>query len=293
MKNVILVKPYGYCEGVKRAIEIAHKAREENPEKNVYVLGDLVHNHFVREELYSLKIKTLISDDPKSYKSIIQSFKSDEDVAIYSAHGASEKFKKICAKRKIKVYDATCSIVQHNYDRVKEELNNKHQVIWIGDEFHEEANVVFSMGKKVQPYYSLALNNYLNITDKSPYVANQSTLAQSELTDLYEKIKEKKPNARFSNEVCSVARERQENVAKLPSDTDCIVVVGDLTSSNTKRIALVAKETHPEAEVIKVTSLDDLKIGMLENHTNIAVTSGAATPDEVVEEIYEAIKNLD
>ncbi|MCD8204750.1 MAG: 4-hydroxy-3-methylbut-2-enyl diphosphate reductase [Coprobacillus sp.] len=293
MKNVTLVEPYGYCDGVKRAIEIAHKAREENPDKNIYVLGDLVHNHFVREELYSLKIKTLISDDPKSYKSILQSLRSEEDVVIISAHGATDKYRKICAKRKVKVYDATCPIVQHNYDRVREEINNKHQVIWIGDEFHEEANVVFSMGKKVQPYYSLSLNNYLNITDRSPYVANQSTLAQSEIEGLYENIKAKKPNARFSNEVCSVARTRQENVANLPEETDCIIVVGDLTSSNTKRIALVAKETHPSAEVIKAVSLEDLKTGMIEDHTNIAITSGAATPDNVVREIYEFIKTLD
>ncbi len=136
MKNVILVEPYGYCEGVERAISISHKAREENPDKNIFVLGDLVHSHYVREELYSIKIKTLISDDDKSYKSLLQSFKSDEDIAIYSAHGINEKFRKICEKRKIVAYDATCPIVAHNYQRVKEEVNNKHQVIWIGDEFH-------------------------------------------------------------------------------------------------------------------------------------------------------------
>ncbi|MCD8204173.1 MAG: 4-hydroxy-3-methylbut-2-enyl diphosphate reductase [Coprobacillus sp.] len=293
MKNVTLVEPYGYCEGVKRALAVAHKAREENPEKNIYVLGDLVHSHYVREELFSIGIKTLISDDQKSYKSIIQSFKADQDIAIYSAHGASEMFKRVCNKRKLKVYDATCPIVKANYEKVKEEIKNKHQVIWVGDEFHEEAIVALSMGKKVQPYFACDMNNYLNIRDKSPYVACQSTLAQSEIDGFYKTIKEKKPDARFSREVCPVARTRQENVINLPSDTDCIVVVGDLTSSNTKRLAVVAKESHPEAEVIKVVSLEDLKLSMLEDHQNIAVTSGAATPPNVVESIYEAIKALD
>ncbi len=149
------------------------------------------------------------------------------------------------------------------------------------------------MGKKVQPYYACEINNYLNIRDQSPYVATQSTLAQSEIDDFVNKIKAKKPDARFSGEVCPVARERQENVINLPMDIDCIVVVGDLTSSNTKRLAVVAKESHPNAEVIKVTSLEDLKTSMINDYNNIAVTSGAATPPEIVESIYEEIKALD
>ena len=99
------VVPSGYCKGVVNAIKLAKQTRAENPDEKIYILGMLVHNSFVSDELASLGIITL--DDSVAGKEELLD-KVDEGIIIFTAHGISDRIKNKAAAKGLKYVDATC-----------------------------------------------------------------------------------------------------------------------------------------------------------------------------------------
>ena len=99
------------------------------------------------------------------------------------------------------------------------------------------------------------------------------------------------PNARISNEICPTTRQRQEAVINV-KEVDAIIVAGDKVSSNSNRLYELAKASHPNAFVIMVSDANELPIDELQNKNHIAISSGASTPSDVIDEIYYKLVNL-
>ena len=136
-------------------------------------------------------------------------------------------------------------------------------------------------------YDTQLLINYYLITDKNPYVINQTTLNYKDLNKYYSDILKHIPGARIENEICAATRLRQEAVTKIEKDTDLIVVVGHQKSSNSNKLFEIAKSHFPSAFVVMVNDLNDLKnIEAIEGKKKAAVISGASTPQYVVDDIY-------
>lgn len=281
--KVILVKPQGYCAGVMNAIRIAYLAKSENPDKNIFVLGALVHNQTVINELKRNGIETLESiNDIETIKKLKQG-----DVLIFTAHGHDEKLDKIAEEQGLIIYDATCPKVRDNMNKIKAEIEANHQVIYIGQKGHKETNAALSISNNVSLYDTKLLINYQFITDKSPLVINQTTLNFFSLKDIHEDIKKHIPDARIENEVCAASRLRQAAVANIDKDCDLIIIVGDKMSSNSQKLYDIAKANFNDALVIMVHDLEDLKANYnIEGKKKAAISSGASTPNEVVEDIY-------
>ena len=108
--KVEILKPCAYCAGVNNAINIALKARQEHPNKDVYVLGMLVHNNFVVRSLQKQNILSVssINDIP------------DGSVLIFSAHGHKEELDEVAKKKNLIVYDSVCPKVLSNIKLIKE-----------------------------------------------------------------------------------------------------------------------------------------------------------------------------
>ena len=281
--KVILVKPQGYCEGVMNAIRIAYLAKSENSDKNVFVLGALVHNQTVINELKRNGIETLESgNDIETIKKLKQG-----DVLIFTAHGHDEKLDEIAQSQGLIIYDATCPKVRDNMNKIKQEIKAGHQVIYIGQNGHKETNAALSISQNVSLYDTKLLINYQFITDKSPLVINQTTLNFFSLNAIHEDIKKHIPEARIENEVCAASRLRQAAVADIDKDSDLIIIVGDKMSSNSLKLFDIAKENFKESMVIMVHDLKDLKNYNIEGKKKAAISSGASTPNEVVEEIHQ------
>ena len=281
--KVILVKPQGYCAGVMNAIRIAYLAKSENPDKNVFVLGALVHNQNVIEELKRNGINTLESgNDIEAIKKL-----KPGDVLIFTAHGHDEKLDNVAKEQGLIIYDATCPKVRDNMNKIKVEIEAGHQVIYIGQQGHKETNSALSISPNVSLYDTKLLINYQFITDKSPLVINQTTLNFFSLNAIHEDIKKHIPEARIENEVCAASRLRQAAVADIDKDCDLIIIVGDKMSSNSLKLYDIAKENFKESMVIMVHDLADLRNYNIEGKKKAAISSGASTPNEVVEEIHQ------
>ena len=279
--KITILKPKGYCAGVARAIEIALKARKEHLDKDVYVLGMLVHNHHVSELLKKNNVLIINSlDDIK-----------DGSVIVFNADGHTEEEMNKAIEKNLIIYDAVCPKVLNNLNKIKDELSKGHQIIYIGQSHHQETQIALSISKDVILYDDKEGIDYSLVKDDSPFVLNQTTLNSLDIVNLYKDITNHIPNARISNEICPTTRLRQQAVYNV-KDVDAIIVVGDNMSSNSKRLYEIAKFAHPNIDVVMVSDLSQLDLNQFKNKNNIAISSGASTPSDVIDEIYEALINL-
>lgn len=287
--KVTLLSPKGYCAGVTNAIKIAYQVKSVNKDRPVYILGMLVHNQIVIDELEKAGIKTLhrnsISDE-----ALLESL-DDGSVVIFSAHGHKKQLDELAKEKHFIIYDATCPKVKRNLDIIEEEIKNNHQVIYIGHKDHPEALAALSLDEKVFFYDIKSSFNYKQVKDKSPLVINQTTLNTKELKEIYIDIIVNKPKARIANEICATTRLRQEALINLNEDIDLIVIIGDRASSNTNRLLEIAKSSHPNVTSILISNLEEIKKIDLPYH-HVAVASGASTPSEEIDKIVNYLKNL-
>ena len=282
--KVSLIKPQGFCSGVLKAVSIAKKARAEHPDKNVYILGMLAHNKTLTDDLAK---EGLITLDDKDEFAAVDSL-NQGDVLIFTAHGHGDEIEKRAKEKGLIIYDATCFKVKSNLEKIKKEIEQGHQVIYIGQKGHKETNAALSVSENVSLYDTQILINYYLITDKNPYVINQTTLNYKSLDKYYFDILSHIPGARIENEICAATRLRQEAVTKIENDTDLIIVVGHQKSSNSNKLFEIAKSHYPNAFVVMVNDLAELKeLKDIEGKKKAAVISGASTPQYVVDAIYD------
>ncbi len=285
--KVSLIKPQGFCSGVTRAVSLAYKAKEENPNKNIYILGMLAHNQSLIDDLNRDGFITLEGCDKKNISNLNRG-----DVLVFTAHGHSEELDVIAKDKGLITYDATCFKVKDNLNKIKREISDGHQVIYIGQDGHKEANAALSVSNKVSLYDTKLLINYQLITDDSPFVLNQTTLNFYELNKYHNDILKHFPQARIENEICNATRLRQEAILKIDKDTDLIIIVGHSKSSNSNKLFEIAKENYPESLVLMVNNLEELKGIDIKNKRKAAVGSGASTPQYIVDQIYNYLISL-
>ena len=279
--KVEILKPKAYCAGVSNAINLAIKAREENPDKKVFVLGMLVHNNFVVEFLKKKDIQVAldINEIPNG------------EVIIFSAHGHKKELDAIGEEKNLIVYDSVCPKVLNNIKLIEDNIKAGHNVIYIGQKGHPEAEACLSLYNKVILYTNNILKDYQVEKDESPLVINQTTLSILDIKDIHEEILKAIPKARIANEICGSTRLRQEAILSLDKDVGLIIVVGDNNSSNTKRLLEVAKASHPEVKSIMIADASQLDVRMCANKNHIVISSGASTPEDIIDAVYNKIVN--
>lgn len=281
--KVEILEPKGYCAGVTNAIVLALKAKEEHPNEDVYVLGMLVHNDVV---ISFLKEKGIYMVNQSEANTL-----PDGSIIVFTAHGHIKELDDIAEEKKFVVYDAICPKVKQNIEIILNNLKNGHQVIYIGVNNHPEAAAALSLDKNVVLFSKKETFDYSAISDESPLVVNQTTLNTLELKDIHDDILKHIPNARVQDEICNATRKRQQAIIDLPDDVDLIVVVGDKKSSNTNRLLEIAKAIHPNATSVMVNNEKEFNLDLLQNKNRVIISSGASTPLETINAIYELIIN--
>lgn len=287
--NVFVARPHGYCSGVIRAINLAKEARSRHRDCPVFVLGSIVHNEDVIQELQDLGI-TAVRDAKKTPTQLLEEL-PDRSVVVFTAHGHEVVLDAIAARKEMIVYDATCPMVTANHRIIQEELKNGHQVIYIGKKNHPEANAAKSLGDVMLIEDEVDLN-LLQLVDKSPLVINQTTLSQIELGNLHDKIKRRWPYARIADEICNATRLRQKAVLNLSLETELVYVIGGANSSNTASLAAMARKRLPHARVIRILNDREIDINNLKSINIVAVVSGASTPLETTNRVVEKLNRL-
>lgn len=279
------IEPQGFCQGVKIAINTVKDAL--NKEKKVYLLGEIIHNKDVIAKLDKIGAITIPTNN-KTRLELLDSI--DSGTIIFSAHGVSPKVYEKAKNKGLNIIDATCPMVLKIHKNIVEKLENGYDVIYIGTNKHPECEGVLGISSSIHFISNVNEIESLNIPNTKIYATNQTTLSIYDIKDIYSQLRNKYPNIIIDNKICNATTIRQEAVKNQPK-ADLCIIVGDRMSSNTKKLVKVSTE-YTNIKTIQCENLSSLDKSYLEGVNIVNISSGASTPDEVVSEIIEYIKNL-
>lgn len=282
--EVISVIPRGYCQGVIRAIQIARKTAQENPDTPVYMLGMIVHNQFVVDACKAIGIR-FVEDSNKTRSELLDQI--DSGIVIFTAHGISDAVKQKAIDKGLQVVDASCLDVISTHNLVKEHVRNGGDVLYIGKKGHPESEGTVSLSKRV--HLITCVQDIQNIHGlKNVLITNQTTLSLLDTAEIVQACLKKYPDAKVSKEICNATRVRQEAVMAL-ENTDVLIVVGDARSNNSNQLKQIALSSGIK-EAYLIDSIKDLQEDMVKGKNRIAVTSGSSTPNELTQQVIDFLK---
>ena len=279
-----MVKPQGYCGGVLKAISIAKQTRIENPEIKITILGNLVHNQYVKKALSYYNIET-IENKEKTRRELLDEI--DSGIVIFTAHGVSPQVRNKAKEKGLITIDASCPFVLQTQKIVQQYLENGFSIFYVGKNRHPEAESIYTMSDNI---YLIEPNSQIpKIKTDKIFVTNQTTMSIFDIQNTFEKIKEIYPYAQFHDEICNATRVRQQAILSL-KNIDALIVVGDPTSNNTMKLAGIGKKAGIK-NIIPIQTVQDIHKEDFKDYENIAITSGASTPTYLTNQVKEYLEN--
>jgi len=274
--EVMLSSPRGFCAGVVRAVEVVEICLEKYGPP-VYVKHQIVHNPHVVAGLElkgAITVETVEEIPPGS-------------TVVFSAHGSpSEDFEK-AEKRGLRVIDAVCPLVTRVHNEAKKYHSEGKKVLLVGHRGHQE--VRGTMGQVEMTLIDDAAGAQMPDfpDDAEVAVLTQTTLSVGDTAAAIAAIKERFSGAVVRNDIGYATTNRQEAVTKMAAVVDIVLVIGADNSSNCNRLREVAEANGVPSYLIN--GPEEIDQSWLEGKEKVGITSGASTPEVLVEQVIEAL----
>ena len=276
--KIILAKSSGYCFGVRDAVNAAYDVSKEHGE--VYMLGDIVHNESVVQDLEKEGVKVV-----ESLKDI-----PEEKPVLFRAHGTSKEVWEEAEDKKMNIIDATCPLVHDIHREVKELHAEGRKIIIIGDHGHDEVIGIASQVDNAIIISSIEEAEKLRKTKKAGIVS-QSTQAIENVQDIINILMTKVVDLRFINTICFPTKRNHQQIKELSIITDMIIIIGSFTSANSKRLTELSLERNKNT--YQVTNDTEIDSSWFKNNINsVGISAGASTPDWIISSVIEKVKEL-
>ena len=275
--KIYLAKDAGYCFGVRDAVNLAYDTAKTHGE--VYMLGTIVHNERVIEDLSKVGAKVVDSLDDVP----------DNKPLLFRAHGTAPQLWQEASDRNLKLIDATCPLVTEIHHEIKKLENENRRTIIIGDHGHDEVVAIAAQVKK--PIIISTIKEAKSLRKmKRAGIVSQSTQMIENVQEIINVLMEKVFDLRFINTICFPTRRNHEQIKNLAVKSDVMIIIGSFTSANSKRLTQLALERNKKS--FQVTSAKDLNRSWFENCESVGISAGASTPDETIKEVVKKIKKI-
>ncbi|WP_270749390.1 4-hydroxy-3-methylbut-2-enyl diphosphate reductase [Fusobacterium hominis] len=287
--EIIRAKHMGFCFGVTGAIDTCYQviSNDKNLGKKVYILGMLVHNESVVEELKNKGFEIIEEEDILHGKDKLQS----KDIVIIRAHGTTKEIYSILNEKNVDIHDATCVFVAKIRKTLVEMEKTGYNIVFIGDKNHPEVRGIISFGNNVQVCANLEELKKIEIDEKKKYcLLTQTTLNKKSLEKIKSYLENKHSNVKILDKICGATQVRQEAVEDLAKIADIVIVVGGKNSSNTKKLYDISNSFNPHTYLIQ--DENDLDPNWLIGKEKIGITAGASTPERIVINIENKIRGI-
>ncbi|KKS17811.1 MAG: 4-hydroxy-3-methylbut-2-enyl diphosphate reductase [Parcubacteria group bacterium GW2011_GWC1_41_7] len=281
-KIIYLVKPRGFCAGVKRAVEIVEVAIRKYGVP-LYVRHQIVHNRRVVADFEKQGVVFVekINEVPKGAK------------IIFSAHGSPPSLYKEALQRGLTIIDATCPLVTKVHLEAKRYEKEGYFIVYLGDKDHPEPKGVLG---EIKASSAVLIENLedakkLTLSDKKKIVIlTQTTLSFDDTKEIVIYLQKQFPHLTLppAFDICYATQNRQEAVKALAKMVDVILVVGSRESSNSKRLKDLGIACGRPTYLVDDSS--QIKENWFENADKVGVTAGASTPDRLISEIVQYIR---
>ena len=284
--KVIKVSQQGFCSGVKRALSLVDKTIKDNAsDKQIFILGDIINNRFISNELHKKSVITIPSNGRKR----VEMLKEIKDgIVILTAHGVSPEVIKYLDDNNIEYVDATCPFVLNVHDRIKRYLDNDYTIIYVGKHNHPESEGVLGINyKKIKLVTRVDDIKNINIKNDKILIDTQTTLSNFYTKPIIDDLLLKYPQALVASGVCDATTIRQEALLN-ELEGDLCLVVGDQNSSNANELLQIAKRYMP---AYLINHVSEIKKEWLLDVNVVTLTSAASTPSVLTDEIYEFLVN--
>ena len=284
-KEIKLAKYAGFCYGVKRAVETVKKLKAENPDKNVFVLGELIHNTQVINELEKLGIKTL-TESPET----------GEGICVIRSHGESPQVIEKIKKAGFEPVDLTCPDVKKVQQKAIELAKEDYFVVIVGKSEHPEViairanaelwsdNVVVAASVEQLKEFEARIKNHKRVG-----VVVQTTQRISTLNSIVEYLTSIAKEIHIANTICQSTSMRQKEARELAGESDLVIVAGSKKSANTTHLAEILKDITKTIHIEKDDELDNYR-NLIEQADRISVTAGASTPQNIIENVVNKLR---
>ncbi len=281
--EIILGKTAGFCYGVQRAV---NGAKEEiNNVRDIYCLGEIVHNKNVVDNLKKEGIKFIDNIEEAKGKTIIR------------AHGIAKEVYEKAKKLNIELKDLTCPSVLKIHKIAEEYASKGHFIIITGKESHPEViGIASCCGEK----YSIIKDEeeleevIKKIQDEkieNVLVISQTTYSSKQFDKMVEKLKNtigSEINLEIKKTICPSTEIRQKETEEIAKQVDLMIIIGDRKSSNTNKLYNISCEFCDR--VIFVGSADEIDLEELKNVNKIGIMAGASTPKEDIINVQKKIE---
>ena len=274
--QIYLAKTAGFCFGVDRAVSLVEQAIRDG--KRAVTLGPIIHNRHVVERFARLGVREIASPDEAQ----------PGETVILRAHGVEKAMQEELAARGLEVIDATCPFVEKIHRIVQKAEREGRRCLIIGTPEHPEVQAIASFCTGPVVLQSAEeLQKWLDFDgtrrDLPLTMVCQTTGTQKNWDSCREIAKKICTNLEIFDTICRATEMRQEEAIRLSRKCDAMVVVGDASSANTGRLAMICKQ-HCRT-VTLVDHAGDLDLGLFSGAATIGITAGASTPSWIIKEV--------
>lgn len=281
--EIIRAEHSGFCFGVQKAIDKTFERIDEAKRdcRTTYTCGNLIHNKAVINKVASKGVCMISSLDEAT----------SGDVVIVRSHGEPKEFYDKAENYGIELVDTTCVFVKKIHELVYKAYLDCRPVIIVGSADHQEVKATNGWCN----YTAIILENAQEARDYAknccvnqiPLVVCQTTIRRELLDSIIEVFDEAAIPYEIKNTICNATRDRQESCAELAAKVDCMVVIGDPSSSNSKKLYEIANNNCKNAMFIQ--DISDLELKELYNYNKIGITAGASTPEWIIKEVIASM----
>jgi 4-hydroxy-3-methylbut-2-enyl diphosphate reductase len=280
--NVLLANPRGFCAGVNMAVD-ALDAALAHFGAPIYVYHEIVHNRPI-VEAYRAKGAVFVDE--------LAEVPAGQTV-LYSAHGVSPEVRRHSAERNLRAIDATCPLVTKVHLEAVRYAKAGYTIVLIGHEGHDE--VIGTMGEA--PHCMVLVEDEADVesltlpADAKLAYLTQTTLSVDETQGIIAALRRKYPHIVGPNkaDICYATQNRQEAVKDLVPEADVVIVLGSQNSSNSQRLAEIARVTGRAAYLIDTAA--ELKDEWFRPTDTVLVTAGASAPEEHVQAVLARLRD--
>ncbi|WP_293444128.1 4-hydroxy-3-methylbut-2-enyl diphosphate reductase [Persephonella sp.] len=282
MANIKIAESAGFCFGVKIAVDSAIEAGKTYGK--AFTNGPIIHNKQVVQFLEGLNVKEL-----RSYEDLKKG-----DTILIRSHGVPPKTEKMLKDIGVNLIDATCPFVKKVHEKVRQLVEEGYFVIIIGEEGHPEVIGILGHLEEVGGK-GIVVENMEDLIRKFPKrnrvgVVAQTTQNEEFFEEAVGYIASNVEELKVFNTICDATSVRQEEVKRIAKEVDLMIIIGGKHSGNTRRLAQISKALNPNTYHIE--KADELQAEWFEGVENIGVSAGASTPDWIIKEVVEKIKEI-
>ncbi len=281
--SVTVAKSAGFCFGVSRAVELVETAAKEG--KHTLTLGPIIHNRHVVERFRKMGVQVI--EQPEQAQ--------PGDTVIIRSHGVSREVYERLEKQGAEIIDATCPFVKRIHNLVAQAEEAGQLPIIIGTPTHPEVEgiagwcthcKVFADGESLEKW----IQEEQISSDLPICMVSQTTSTEILWKKCVQIAKKQFTYLQTFDTICRATECRQSEASALSQRCQAMVVVGDLKSSNTGRLAMICRE-HCD-KVVLVDNASELDREFFRGVTDVGITAGASTPAWIIKEVNKTMSEI-